>query len=95
LAPFSFAASTPEAFYLDNGSAYSDDSLRLGCERLGVKRDYVDLHAILTMGGVSLGEKPILAPYVIKRMIIRAKYKGRWVKTRVRKNGFINFRWKL
>lgn len=26
----------PEALYLDNGSTYSGDSLRLGCERLGV-----------------------------------------------------------
>jgi hypothetical protein len=28
-------------------------------------------------------------------MIIRARYKGRWVKARVRKNGLINFRGKL
>jgi len=41
------------------------------------------------------GRKPVLAPYVTKRMIIRAKYKGKWVKARVRKNGLINFRGKL
>jgi hypothetical protein len=43
----------------------------------------------------SAGRKPVLAPYLTKRMVIRAWYKRRWVKARVRRNGLINFRGKL
>jgi hypothetical protein len=37
------------------------------------------------------GRQPILARYVKARMPLRAKYKGKWLKASVRKNGLINF----
>ncbi|MBI5529315.1 MAG: GIY-YIG nuclease family protein [Deltaproteobacteria bacterium] len=41
------------------------------------------------------GRTPVLAPYVSKRMVIRGKYKGKWLKARVRRNGLIYFGGKL
>jgi hypothetical protein len=45
-------------------------------------------------GRVSAGDRPILAKYVhkIRRHRLRARYKGKWVRARVRSNGFITVR---